>query len=127
MDVELYVSISSTLLRTLYGYNVESSTDPLISRAQKLIVYLTSTMLTSNFMREASKWRKEKESLMNETFNIGMKCTENKNKRPLVASIRAEALNLELTEEYADDYAKISHLHLLRGEQILYLPYCAMR
>jgi hypothetical protein len=29
----------------------------------------------AGWKREASKWRKEKESLMNETFNIGMKYT----------------------------------------------------
>ncbi|CAE7123524.1 unnamed protein product, partial [Rhizoctonia solani] len=92
VENELALSISATMFHSLYGYKVESSNDPLVSRTQKLTSYLAYSLLPSNYLvniipalrhvpdwfpgtgwkREASKWRKEKENLIDELYNIGL-------------------------------------------------------
>ncbi|CAE7168317.1 unnamed protein product [Rhizoctonia solani] len=127
VETELALSISTTMFRSLYGYEVESSNDPLAKRTQKLISYLACALLSSNYLvnvvpalrhvpdwfpgagwkREASKWRKEKESLVDELYTIGLENMEkDENAHIMIADMRSEALKLGLTEEEADEDVK---------------------
>ncbi|KAL5634119.1 hypothetical protein ACGC1H_006074 [Rhizoctonia solani] len=127
LETELVLSISETLFRSLYGYEVESFNDPLAVRTQKVISYFTYALLSSNYLvnvipalrylpdwfpgtgwkQEASRWRKEKESLIDELYNIAL---ENMKKdggpHIMVADLRRQALALGLAEEEADKDVK---------------------
>ncbi|CAE7210616.1 unnamed protein product, partial [Rhizoctonia solani] len=90
VEKELVLSISATMFRSLYGYEVASSNDPLAERTQKVVAYLAYAAITSNYLvnlipalrhvpdwfpgtgwkREASKWRKEKDNLIDELYCI---------------------------------------------------------
>ncbi|EUC65113.1 cytochrome P450 family protein, partial [Rhizoctonia solani AG-3 Rhs1AP] len=136
VEAELYLAISATLFRSLYGYEVESSSDPFLVRSQKLIAYLTYAALASNCMvnnipalryvpdwfpgaawkRDALKWRKEKENLVDELYHIGL---ENMKKdevsQNIAGSLRGQALEMGLTEDEADDYVKQISITIIAG------------
>ncbi|CAE6485500.1 unnamed protein product, partial [Rhizoctonia solani] len=136
LEAELYLAISATLLRALYGYEVESSNDALVTRVQKLIEYLSRAMLPSSYLvnsipalryvpewfpgagwkRDTLKWRKEKNSLVNHLYNIGLENMKKDSDAHIMAeSLRSQALKLGLTEAEADDYAKQISITLVGG------------
>ncbi|KAH7342145.1 cytochrome P450 [Rhizoctonia solani] len=127
LEAELYQSISATLFHSLYGHKATSSDDPLLVRTQKLIAYFAhATSSSSHYVnsvpvlryipewfpgagwkREAVKWRKEKDSLIDEIYSIGLEnTTKAEGARPMVQSLRTQALKLGFTEEEADNHVK---------------------
>ncbi|KAG8696837.1 hypothetical protein FRC11_000436, partial [Ceratobasidium sp. 423] len=61
----------------------------------------------TGWKREASKWRKEKESVVNELYRIGLEnMRKDEGAHIMVASFWKEALKLGLTEEEAEDDIK---------------------
>ncbi|KEP48556.1 cytochrome P450 family protein [Rhizoctonia solani 123E] len=124
------------MFRTLYGYEVASSNDPLATRTQKLFSYFTYALISSNYLvnlipalryvpawfpgagwkREVLKWRKEKDSLVDELYNIGL---ENKKKSEsahiMVTDLLRKALELGLTKEEAAEDAKQAAITLIGG------------
>ncbi|CAE6478798.1 hypothetical protein ACGC1H_003061 [Rhizoctonia solani] len=133
---ELYLSVSATLFRSLYGYEAESSNDPILSRTQKLIAYLANALLASSYLvnkipalryipawfpgagwkRDASKWRKEKELLIDDLYNIGLEnMKKDEGSRLMITSLRSQTLRLGLTGEEADDYVKQVLIVLVGG------------
>ncbi|KAJ1307183.1 hypothetical protein OPQ81_001299 [Rhizoctonia solani] len=136
LEAELYLCVSATMLRSLYGYEAVSSSDPYLVKAREAFLYLSQAALTSNYLvnsvpalryvpewfpgadwkREAVKQRKEKDTLINEIYNIGL---ENMKKyegtQLMVASLRGQALKLGLTEDEADDYVKQVSITLFAG------------
>ncbi|EUC65084.1 cytochrome P450 family protein, partial [Rhizoctonia solani AG-3 Rhs1AP] len=127
LDTELYLSVSATLFRSLYGYEAESSNDPILVRTQRVIAYLANAILASSYLvnkipalryipawfpgagwkRNASQLRKEKDSLIDELYNIGLgNIKKDENSRLMITSLRSQALKLGLTEEEVDDYVK---------------------
>ncbi|CAE6530860.1 unnamed protein product [Rhizoctonia solani] len=136
LEAELYFAVSAILLGSLYGYEAESPKDTILVRAKNLISYLSYAMLPSNCMvnslpvlryvpewfpgagwkREAAKWRKEKETLIDELYSIGLEnMRKGKNGHLLVALMRSQALKLGLTEEEADDHVKHVSITMLTG------------
>ncbi|CUA71440.1 O-methylsterigmatocystin oxidoreductase [Rhizoctonia solani] len=120
-------SVSETLLRSLYGYQTESSSDPFLVRSKELFLYLSSAPLPSKYLvntlpslryvpawcpgagwkREVLEWRKEKESLINDIYDVGLENMKKDENSPLiVASLRNQALKLGLTKEEADEDVK---------------------
>ncbi|KAL5635231.1 hypothetical protein ACGC1H_003057 [Rhizoctonia solani] len=135
-EAELYLAISATLFRSLYGYEVESSSDSFLVRSQKLIAYLTYAALASNCMvnsipalryvpdwfpgagwkRDALKWRREKENLVDELYHIGLEnMKKDEASQNIAGSLRGQALEMGLTEEEADDYAKQISITIIAG------------
>ncbi|KDN35143.1 hypothetical protein RSAG8_11831, partial [Rhizoctonia solani AG-8 WAC10335] len=127
LETELVLSMSATMFRSLYGYEVESCNDPLATRTQKLFSYIGYALLSSNYLvnvipalrhvpgwlpgtewkREAVKWRKEKELLVDELYNIGLEnMKKDKSAHVMVADLRSQALRLGLTKEEADEDVK---------------------
>ncbi|CAE7053445.1 unnamed protein product [Rhizoctonia solani] len=127
VESEVVLTISATMFRSLYGYEVASSNDPFPIRTQKLASYLTHAILSSNYLvnvvpalrhvpdwlpgtgwkREASKWRKEKDNLIDELYNIGLENMKKDEKaRIMIADMRSQALRLGLTEKEADEDVK---------------------
>ncbi|CAE6481535.1 unnamed protein product [Rhizoctonia solani] len=127
LEAEFFLSVSETLLRSLYGYQTESSSDPFLVRSKELFLYLSSAPLPSKYLvntlpslryvpawcpgagwkREVLEWRKEKESLINDIYDIGLENMKKDKDSPLiVGSLRNQALKLGLTEEEADDNVK---------------------
>ncbi|CAE6424429.1 unnamed protein product [Rhizoctonia solani] len=127
LEAEFILSISATMFRSFYGYEVKSSSDPFATRAQKVVAHLAYSLQSSNYAvntipalrhlpdwlpgtgwkREATKWRKEKDSLINEIYDIAL---ENMRKdgstNIMVANLRSQALKLGLTEKEADEDVK---------------------
>ncbi|CAE6466716.1 unnamed protein product [Rhizoctonia solani] len=136
VETELVLCIAATMFRSLYGYEVASSNDPLATRTQKLISYLTYAAISSNYLvnivpalrhvpdwfpgtgwkREASKWRKEKENLIDELYNIGLENMKKDEKDHIMAAgMRNQALRLGITEKEADDDVKQVAITLIGG------------
>ncbi|CAE6348493.1 unnamed protein product [Rhizoctonia solani] len=136
LEAELYLCISATMLRSLYGYEAESSSDPFLVRSREAFSYLAQAMLASNYLvntlpalRHIPKWfpganwkrnvsnqREEKDSLIDELYNIALEKTKkDENTRLMVASLRGQALKLGLTEEEADDYVKQISITMFAG------------
>ncbi|KAG8689410.1 hypothetical protein FRC11_002719 [Ceratobasidium sp. 423] len=132
----MHSAVSAILLGSLYGYEAKSPKDPILVRAKNLISYLSYAMLPSNCMvnnlpalryvpewfpgaswkREASKWRKEKESLIDDMYSIGLENMKKaKSAHLMVAVMRSQALKLGLTEEEADDHVKHVSITMLTG------------
>ncbi|QRW17612.1 cytochrome P450 family protein [Rhizoctonia solani] len=127
VEAEILLSVSATLFRSLYGHEVDSSSDTLATRTQKLISYMTYALLNSNYIvntvpalryvpkwfpgagwkREVLKWRKEKETLIDELYEIGLeKMKTEENAHIMIAPLRNDALKLGLNKDEADDYVK---------------------
>ncbi|CAE6414843.1 unnamed protein product [Rhizoctonia solani] len=127
LEAELLLSISATMFHSLYGYEVESSKDPIATRTHKVVAYLTYALQSSNYAvntipalrhlpdwfpgtawkQEATKWRKEKESLIDEIYSIALEnMKKESNAHIMVAELRSQALKLGLTEKEADDDVK---------------------
>ncbi|CUA67256.1 O-methylsterigmatocystin oxidoreductase [Rhizoctonia solani] len=127
LEDELSLAVSAILFRSLYGYEATSSKDPLIVRTQKLFSYVNYAVLASNYLvnlvpalsfipewfpgagwkREASKWRREKEYVINETYNIGLNnMQKSESSHIMIASLQKQALKLGLADEEVDDYVK---------------------
>ncbi|KAH7342128.1 O-methylsterigmatocystin oxidoreductase [Rhizoctonia solani] len=136
LETEFYLAVSATLFRSLYGYEAESSEDSILLRTHKLIMYFAAIVLTSNCMvnsipalryvpewfpgagwkRQVLKWKKEKEALLKEIYNIGLENMKKDDGTPImVASLRTNALKLGLTEEEADDYVQQIAITLVAG------------
>ncbi|KAL5635220.1 hypothetical protein ACGC1H_003047 [Rhizoctonia solani] len=136
LETELGLSISATMFRTLYGYEVASSNDPLVTRTQKLFSYLTYALISSNYLvnlipalryvpawfpgagwkQEVLKWRKEKDSLIDELYNIGLENKKkNENVNIMVADLLRKALELGLTKKEAAEDAKQATITLIGG------------
>ncbi|CAE6414749.1 unnamed protein product [Rhizoctonia solani] len=136
LEAEFYLAVSSTLFRSLYGYEAESSDDPVLLRTHKLIMYFASIVLTSNCMvnsipalryvpewfpgagwkRQVLEWKKEKEALLKYLYTIGLENVRKDGNAPIiVASLRKNALKLGLTEEKADDYVQQIAITLVAG------------
>ncbi|CUA71441.1 O-methylsterigmatocystin oxidoreductase [Rhizoctonia solani] len=70
----------------------------------------------AGWKRDALKWRKEKESVMDELYKIGLENMKKDQAAHYVAgSLRAQAIDLGLTEAEADDYAKQISITILAG------------
>ncbi|CAE7210631.1 unnamed protein product [Rhizoctonia solani] len=136
VETELVLSVSATMFRSLYGYEVASSSDPLAIRTQKLAAYLTYAAINSNYLvnlvpalrhlpdwfpgtgwkQEASKWRKEKETLIDELYRIGLEnMKKDETAHIMVAEMRSQALRLGLTEKQADEDVKQVAVTLIGG------------
>ncbi|CAE6414741.1 unnamed protein product [Rhizoctonia solani] len=136
LEAELYLSVSTTLFDSLYGHKAASSNDPLLVRTQKLITYFAYSMNASShyvnsipalryipewfpgagWKREAVKWRKEKDSLVDEMYSVGLRnATKVEGVRPMVQSLRTQALKLGFTEEEADNHVKQICITLVGG------------
>ncbi|CAE6478773.1 unnamed protein product [Rhizoctonia solani] len=136
LETEFGLSVSATMFRTLYGYEVASSNDPLATRTQKLFSYFTYALIPSNYLvnlipalryvpawfpgagwkREVLKWRKEKDSLIDELYNIGLENKKkNENSNIMVADLLRKALELGLTKEEAAEDAKQAAITLIGG------------
>ncbi|CAE7177464.1 unnamed protein product [Rhizoctonia solani] len=50
VETELVLCIAATMFRSLYGYEVASSNDPLAERTQKAVSYLAHAVLSSNYL-----------------------------------------------------------------------------
>ncbi|CAE6436685.1 unnamed protein product [Rhizoctonia solani] len=127
VEADILLSVSATLFRSSYGHEVDSSSDPLATRTQSLISFMTYALLNSNYFvntipalrhvpewfpgagwkREVLKWRKEKETLIDELYNIGLENMKTQgNAHIMLAALRSQALKLGLSEEEADDHVK---------------------
>ncbi|CAE6414823.1 unnamed protein product [Rhizoctonia solani] len=127
LDAEISLAVATILFRSLYGYEAESSTDPFLSRTQALFTHIGYAILSSNYLvntipallyvpewfpgagwkREATKWRKEKETLINEIYHIGLEnAKKDEGAQIMVGSLRQEALKLGLSEQLSDNYVK---------------------
>lgn len=127
LEAELILSISATMFRSFYGYEVKSSNDPIATRAQKIVAHLAHALQSSNYAvntipalrhlpdwfpgtgwkQEAKKWRKEKEYLINEIYSIALEnMKKDSSAHIMVAELRSQALKLGLTAEEADEDVK---------------------
>ncbi|CAE6499134.1 unnamed protein product [Rhizoctonia solani] len=125
LEAELFLSVSATLLRAIYGYEAEDTGDEFLVGARRVFSYLTRSLLSSNYLvnslpalmyipewfpgagwkRDAIKWRKEKDALIRDMYNIGLEnMRKNGSAHIMVASLKRQALDLGLTEVEADDY-----------------------
>ncbi|KAL5633648.1 hypothetical protein ACGC1H_003956 [Rhizoctonia solani] len=125
LEAELFLSISATLLRSIYGYEAENTEDRFLIGARSIFSYLTKSLLSSNYLvnslpalkyipewfpgarwkRDAIKWRMEKDALIQDMYKIGLEnMRKDESTHIMVSSLRRHALQLGLTEQEADDY-----------------------
>ncbi|ELU37327.1 cytochrome P450 domain-containing protein [Rhizoctonia solani AG-1 IA] len=94
VEAEILLSVSATLFRSLYGHEVDSSSDTLATRTQKLISYMTYALLNSTC-----------ECLIRPANDEIYQKTE-ENAHIMIAPLRNDALKLGLNKDEADDYVK---------------------
>ncbi|GAB1518697.1 hypothetical protein RhiTH_001761 [Rhizoctonia solani] len=125
LESELFLSISATLLRSIYGYKAAAPDDYYLAETQVIFSFLARSLLTSSYLvniipilkyvpewfpgagwkRDAIKWRKRKDALIKDMYNIGLKNRNTDgNSRTMVGSMRTQALSIGLTDKEADDY-----------------------
>ncbi|CAE6351962.1 unnamed protein product [Rhizoctonia solani] len=136
LEAELYLSVSETLLHSIYGYEAATSDDRFLVEAREVLGFLAKSALSSNYLvnvlpilkyvpewfpgagwkRDAIKWRKRKEALIKDIYNIGLKnMNKNKSVDIIAGSMRAQALKIGLTKEEADDYVEQITITMFAG------------
>ncbi|CEL56350.1 O-methylsterigmatocystin oxidoreductase OS=Aspergillus parasiticus GN=ordA PE=3 SV=1 [Rhizoctonia solani AG-1 IB] len=91
-EAEIFLSISATLLRSIYGYQAATSDDHILVEAQANFIFLAKSSQPSSYLvntlpilmyipewfpgagwkRDAIKWRKRKDALVEDIYNIGL-------------------------------------------------------
>ncbi|KAH7326950.1 cytochrome P450 [Rhizoctonia solani] len=133
---ELFLSVSAALTRTIYGHEPASSSDDFLVRSQSVFSYLSKCLLSSNYYvntfsflkyipewfpgagwkRDVKRWKQEKNSFINDTYQLGLENMRKDGSRPLIiASLRNQALRLGLTQEVADDHVAQLAVTLFSG------------
>ncbi|KAJ1306345.1 hypothetical protein OPQ81_007352 [Rhizoctonia solani] len=136
IEAELYLSVSAALIRSIYGHEPASSSDEVLVRSRTVFSYLSKCTLPPNFYvntfpvlmyvpewfpgagwkRDVKGWRKEKESFLSDTYQLGL---DNMKKRPdkplMLTSLRNQALKLGLTQQEADDHVAQLTVTLFSG------------
>ncbi|CAE6484384.1 unnamed protein product [Rhizoctonia solani] len=136
LECELFLSISATLLHSIYGYEAMTSDDHYLVETQAILSFLAGAALSSNYLvnilpilkhvpdwlpgagwkRDVIKWRTKKEALIKDIYIIGLKNMSNNEGAPvMVASLRADALEIGLTEDEADDYVSQIAITMFSG------------
>ncbi|CAE6517534.1 unnamed protein product [Rhizoctonia solani] len=147
VEAELFLSVSATLLRSIYGYEAENANDRFLIGARSIFSYLTKSLLSSNYLvnslpalkyvpewfpgaswkRDAIKWKMEKDALIQDMYNVGLEnMRKDESSHIMVSSLRRHALQLGLTEQEADDYvAQIAITMFAGGADTVYGQYIA--
>ncbi|KAJ1306347.1 hypothetical protein OPQ81_007354 [Rhizoctonia solani] len=79
-------------------------------------MYVPKWFPGAGWKRDAIKWRKEKDALIQDMYNIGLEnMRKDESTHIMVASLRKQALQLGLTEEEADDYVSQIAITMFAG------------
>ncbi|CAE6466094.1 unnamed protein product [Rhizoctonia solani] len=122
---EVFTALSSTLLRSIYGYQIHGADDPLLKEASQFGQNLSSAAMPTNFLvnvfpilrhvptwfpgagwkRVAHQWRKQKEDTMAALFNATKEEVASGNYYPsIIASSLADPTILGVSQEKMDKY-----------------------
>lgn len=136
VEAELYLSVSAALTLSIYGHEPASSSDDFLVRSQSVFSYLSKCLLPSNYhvntfpilkyvpewfpgagwKRDVKRWREEKNSFVNDTYQLGLENMRKDGNKPLIiASLRNQALKLGLSQEEADDHVAQLAVTLFSG------------
>ncbi|KAF8677685.1 Cytochrome P450 [Rhizoctonia solani] len=91
LECELFLSISATLLHSIYGYEAMTSDDHYLVETQAILSFLAGAALSS------------------------IRQSNNEGAPVMVASLRADALEIGLTEDEADDYVSQIAITMFSG------------
>ncbi|KAJ1306466.1 hypothetical protein OPQ81_007469 [Rhizoctonia solani] len=125
LDDQFYRTIASTLLRSVYGYELERLDDHFVTGAKQAIDNLARAALSTNFLvnafpvlawvpdwfpwtqwkKTASSFRDQKNSIMNETFQW-TKDQIGSSEPSIVRSLLESGSNSEIRNEELEDYIK---------------------
>ncbi|CAE6444893.1 unnamed protein product [Rhizoctonia solani] len=122
---EVFMALSGTLLRSIYGYQISSKDDPFLVDAIQLVRNLSDAVMPENFLvnvfpnlryipswfpgagwkRVAQGWREQKERTMKGLFNKTKEAIASGSyEQSILSSSLADVENLGLSPEEVDDY-----------------------
>ncbi|CAE6451763.1 unnamed protein product [Rhizoctonia solani] len=127
LDDQFYRTIAATLLRSVYGYELERLDDHFVAGAKKAIDNLARAAMSTNFLVNAfpvlarvpdwcpwTQWkgtarsfREQKNSIMNETFQWTKdQIAKGTNEPSIVRSLLESGSSAEIGKEELEDYVK---------------------
>ncbi|CAE6517567.1 unnamed protein product [Rhizoctonia solani] len=133
---EVFTALSSTLLRSIYGYQISGSDDPFLKEAIELVRNLSDAIMPTNFLvnvfpslryipswfpgtgwkQTACAWRKQKERAMFSLFNKTKEAIATGNYEPsMIASSLVNAQSHGLSPEEVDDYLNYAGITVYLG------------
>ncbi|CAE6484372.1 unnamed protein product [Rhizoctonia solani] len=134
LENELFLSISATLLRSIYGYEAVASDDCCPVETQAIFSFMTKSLLTSSYLvniipvlkyapewlpeagwkRDAIKWRKGKDTLIKDISKLIQSTDESS--QIIFGSLRTQTLSIGLTDKEAEDYVDQIAITMFAGE-----------
>ncbi|KAF8677686.1 cytochrome P450 family [Rhizoctonia solani] len=134
LENELFLSISATLLRSIYGYEAVASDDCCPVETQAIFSFMTNSLLTSSYLvniipvlkyapewlpgagwkRDAIKWRKGKDTLIKDISKLIQSTDESS--QIIFGSLRTQTLSIGLTDKEAEDYVDQIAITMFAGE-----------
>ncbi|CAE6533311.1 unnamed protein product [Rhizoctonia solani] len=127
LDDQLYRTIAATLLRSVYGYELERLDDHFVTGAKQAIDNLARAAMSTNFLvnafpmlswvpdwfpwtqwkKTARSFREQKNSIMDETFQWTKgQITKGSNEPSIVRSLLESGSSTEIGQEELEDYIK---------------------
>ncbi|KAF8596400.1 cytochrome P450 [Ceratobasidium sp. AG-I] len=136
LENEVNWTAASIILRSAYGYQPRGLGDPFVVEAKTVMDNLNKAFLASNFLvnlipalihvpdwlpgtswkRTAQKWRKQKEDVMQATYEWAKtRHTNSANEQTIIDIMTDQASSLGLSEVETDDYIQNIAITLLAG------------
>ncbi|KAF8595143.1 cytochrome P450 [Ceratobasidium sp. AG-I] len=124
LEVELYWTVASTVLRSVYGYQIKNLDDPFVVQARNITEVLTKAFFPTinalpalmyvpewfpgaEWKRKARAWRKEKEEIIEGSYRWTKQLiAEGAGDQTIIAAMINQALKLGLQEETTEDYVQ---------------------
>ncbi|KDN39026.1 hypothetical protein RSAG8_09062, partial [Rhizoctonia solani AG-8 WAC10335] len=127
LDDQLYRTVAATLLRSVYGYELERPDDRFVSGAKEAIDNLARAAMSTNFLvnafpvlawvpdwfpwtqwkRTARSFREQKNSIMDETFQWTKdQIAKGSNEPSIVRSFLESGSSTEIGQDELEDYIK---------------------
>ncbi|CAE6486149.1 unnamed protein product [Rhizoctonia solani] len=134
--LEFFRTLSSTLMRSIYGYHLSGLDDPLLKEVLKLVDNLSKASMPTNFLvnvfpsliyvpewfpgagwkRTAREWREQQEATVRDAFNWAKTRIESgTHEACILASLLAEGEKLGLSGRELDDYVSKIAITLFVG------------
>ncbi|KAJ1300072.1 hypothetical protein OPQ81_002554 [Rhizoctonia solani] len=134
--LEFFRTLSSTLMRSIYGYHLHGLDDPILVEVVRLVDNLSKASMPTNFLvnafpslrfvpewfpgagwkKTAREWRVQQESTVRNAFNwTKTRITSGTHEPSMVASLLTEGEKLGLSGEELDDYVSKIAITLFVG------------
>ncbi|CAE6495813.1 unnamed protein product [Rhizoctonia solani] len=134
--LEFFRTLSTTLMRSIYGYHLQSLDDPLLKEVLCLVDNLARASMPTNFLvnvfpilrhvpewfpgatwkRTAREWRAQQENTIKDIFNWTKSRIASGNHEPsMVASLLTEGERFGLSDEEFEDYVSKIAITLFVG------------